>query len=65
MRYRRSKALFELTIKNCYDRIHFNNIRKAMTEKSSLLETSRENSIWWKLFMWKIDENHSRAVILK
>ena len=28
-----------------------NNIGKAKTEKSSLLESSREKGIWWKPFM--------------
>lgn len=41
---------------------YLRNIRKAMTEKSSLQEPSRENGSWWKPFMRKADENHSRAV---
>ena len=42
-----------------------NNIRKAMTEKSSLRESSRESDRWWESLMRKTDENHSRAVALK
>lgn len=42
-----------------------NNIRKAMTEKSSLRESSRESDRWWKSLMRKTDENHSRAAVLK
>lgn len=42
-----------------------NNIRKAMTEKSSLLESYRESSIGWKLLMRNVYENHSQAVIPK
>lgn len=41
---------------------YLRNIRKAMTEKSSLQEPSRESGIWWKPFMRNADENHSRAV---
>ena len=55
----------QLTITKTYAKITQNNIRKAMTEKSSLEETSRESSMWWKLFMRKLDENHSRAVTPK
>ena len=36
-----------------------------MTETSSLQESSRENSVWWKLFMTSAYENHSRAVVPK
>ena len=39
----------------CYN--NCNNIRKAKTEKSNLLESYREKNIWWKFFMqedrWK------------
>lgn len=41
------------------------NIGKAMTEKSSLQESSREDSDWWKLSMRNVYENHSRAVMPK
>lgn len=36
-----------------------------MTETSSILKASRESIIWWKMFMQKICENHSRAAMPK
>lgn len=36
-----------------------------MTETVVYMESYRENGVWWKPFMRKIDENHSRAVMLK
>lgn len=45
--------------------IHINNIRKAKTERVVCSEPSREKGIWWKPFMRKTDENHSRAVTPK
>ena len=42
-----------------------NNIRKATTEKSSLLESSRESGVWWKPLMRNVYENHSQAVMPK
>ena len=41
------------------------NIRKAMTEKSSMQEASRESDYWWKSFMGNAYENHSGAVTPK
>lgn len=29
---------------------------------SNFSEISRERSVWWKLLIWKISEDHSRAV---
>lgn len=42
-----------------------NDIRKAMTEKSSLLESYRESGTWWKPLMRNVYENHSQAVVPK
>ncbi len=39
--------------------------RKAVTEKSSIWEASRESGVWWKPFMRKICENHSEAATPK
>ncbi len=41
----------------CYN--HFNNIRKALTERVVCDESSRESNIWWKLLMRIAGENHS------
>ena len=35
---------------------------KSDDRNSSVSGTYRENSIWWKLFMQKVHEDHSRAV---
>lgn len=38
---------------------------KSRDGKSNRAEASRESSIWWKLLMKKLCENHSRAAVLK
>lgn len=50
-------------INEAYNKI--NNMRNAMTEKSSEQSASREKNVWWKFFMRYAHENHSRAVMLK
>lgn len=50
--------------RECYD-ISQVNMRKAMTETSSMEIADRESIERWKMLMWIVCENHSPAAMLK